>query len=339
MKYSSDFFLKIKKTICLCIVIIATSLIAQAQLDEHGRWQNGISEPWFFTSADRHTTEEATAAQTRWNRIGEDRTRDTSDEWAGDYSRGEGEVNMSYLRWSSNSGFTFFSVYTCLPNVTNLDYGRTLASPNLLQMYSERSTGRSVLPVNFLPVRWGERRYLIPETSIAAFCDYTAGLGAFNDGTRENDSLPWEDFFLKVDDLQKPAEGLPRLPPGYEHFIRRPIEATITAVGSHFIRRMRNEDGSYNYDLVIPVTISVGRAHGVQRGLVLYTSQIDNNDTVQVTRVGSRTSRGEIVRMLGNSEHMPERPGAPEDSDEDLPVTVGERLSTRHPRLLRTPDE
>lgn len=304
------------KALLSCVVVLAFSFAAQAQLDEYGRWQNGVSEPWYFMSDDRYTAEEAASAQTRWHQVREDSERGESSEWAGDYSRGEGEVNIVYFRWSSASGFAFFSVYTCLPNVTNLDYGRVSVSPNLIQMLSERAAGRSILPRNFLPVRWGNRRYLVPEANLAAFCDYTAGLGAYNDWT--DVQIAPHDFFLNNDDWRESVEGLPQLPPGYEHFNRRPIEATITRVSPRFFRRMRDSVGGLYRNLVIPVTINAGRAQRIRRGLMLY---MENGGAVRVLQVGRNSSRGEIVRYTG---------------EEPISITVGSRLSTRHPLMTRS---
>jgi hypothetical protein len=320
MKATINALTKHRKAILSCAIIVVLSFVARGQFDERGQWQNGVDEPWFFTRTDRYATGEATAAQRRWHQIRVDNEGSASHEWAGDYSRGLGEVHDVYLRWSPESGFTYFLVYTCLPEVTNLDYGRVSVSPNLIQMISERPSGRSILPRNFLPVRWGNRHYLVSEENLAAFCDYTAGLGVFND-IEVGREIGATEFFLKNGDWREAVEGLPQLPPGYEHFNRRPIEAAITSVRPRFFRRMRDSVGGFYRNLIIPVTINAGRAQGVRRGLVLY---MENEGAVRVIQVGRNSSRGEIVRGI---------------EEEPISVTVGSRLSTRHPLLTRSYDQ
>ena len=59
----------------LCLSSFVVDVSAQdaaqhdSQIDEHGRWENAVTEPWFFYSEDKYTPEEIVTAKKIWNAI------------------------------------------------------------------------------------------------------------------------------------------------------------------------------------------------------------------------------------------------------------------------------
>lgn len=83
---------------------------------------------------------------------------------------------------------------------------------------------RKAMGNNFLPIRWGNRQYLIPEKELVGFCS------AVNQGVvpRYMRSGP---FSLDDPDLRKPLAGVPEVPPEWAAFLlNNPVSGTITEV-------------------------------------------------------------------------------------------------------------
>lgn len=100
-------------------------------------------------------------------------------------------------------------------------------------------------------VRWGDRRYIVPDSQIASFVERVrvkaAAIAHVPDerpSEKQPDALKTADdwvhrnvgprflySFAHVDDLHKPAFGLPEVPGGWSRFMHHePVVATITAV-------------------------------------------------------------------------------------------------------------
>ncbi|HEY0077929.1 MAG TPA: hypothetical protein VGB73_04725, partial [Pyrinomonadaceae bacterium] len=172
--------------------------------------------------------------------------------------------------------------------------------------------------IKFIPVRWRDVHYLIKEEEMASFSDYVAGLGEYNieyifaDGPSE--------FFLRFTDEEKgPVEELPRVPAGYERFVKQPVDEVLTSVGASVVKRVRNDDGSWQYEKHIPVTVNVGSVKGAKRGMFFHPFKPAVYEAVKITRVGRESSRGIIVRMLDDNQG---------EGEGSRPVHAGWRLST-----------
>ena len=296
------------KTTTFCVALLLCSFCchsakAQEDHDQYGRWINGITEPWTF-DGNSYTKEEAVAFQQKWKSIAAQGPVDVHNEWAGDYVRGD--LHKTYLRWSSEAGFAYVYVFTCSTGVLGINYGRVDASPVAIRLHPElgMSTSRPhghhgghaayKLPKKYLPVRWGEQHYLVTENGVAAFYRFAAGLGEYqiNSG---------EDFFLKTDDYAKEPEGMPVFPPGYERFVRKPVEAKIISVGPKRLRRVPTMDGSYFYDSVTAVKISAGKADGVSKGMTMYVVGSKFSEKIEITKVRKHSAWGIISRLVDDN--------------------------------------
>lgn len=184
----------------------------------------------------------------------------------------------------------------------------------------------------FVPVKWGGRHLLVPEKQLAAFADYAAGLGRFNRGHEESTHI-WVDFFHKLEDSAPAGEpGLPVMPPGYERFVKKPIEAEVTAVGKSVVRKDRT---SKDYDdLFIPVKINAGRAHGVRAGMSLHTLGPGESETISIARAGRRFSHGVIYCQVKKGARSGPCVGYSDDQPAPSAVVAGTKLSTSPHRKL-----
>jgi hypothetical protein len=296
------------RIVTFCVALLLCSFCchsarAQEDHDQDGRWINGITEPWTF-DGDSYTKEEAAAFQQKWKSIAAQRSPGVANEWAGDYVRGD--LHKTYLRWSPEGGFAYVYVFTCSTGVLGINYGRVDASPMAIRLYPVLSMSTSrphghhgghaayKLPKNYLPVKWGEQHYLVAENRVAAFYRFAAGLGEYQ-------THSGEDFFIKTDDYAKEPESMPVFPPGYERFVRKPIEAKIISVGPKRLRRVPTTDGSYFYDSVTAVRISAGKADGVYKGMAIYVVGSKFSEKVEIAKVGKRSAWGIISRLVDDN--------------------------------------
>ncbi len=102
--------------------------------------------------------------------------------------------------------------------------GRLRPFPTLprLQPRQGGDTWLTRLPTGLVPVRWGDRRYLIPEEAAAEFC------GAIGRG-REPRTGYRGLFFLNTLDPEKPVDGLPDVPDRWKSMLpeRPPAEEPL----------------------------------------------------------------------------------------------------------------
>jgi hypothetical protein len=282
-----------------CLVVVSVS--AQVGEDESWvkSWIHGTGE-FLHHDYQRYSKEDITKAQAGYERIGEDNSRTQEDEWAGSYTIDYpdpdlGSTSLDEFRWSPRSGFVEVYVYTCLPELRRLSYGSVVASASdvrLLPDYASKSPGGYEPATRYLKVKWGERHYLIPEDKLTIFSDRAAGLE-----TRKDESgIIVYDFYIKTDELEKPVAGLPVLPPGYERFVKKPIDARITAVAASY-RKIDLENEWWD-ELIIPVTINVGSAHGVKRKMIFRAVGVDELEHIEIKSAGLRSSQGAIVRSI-----------------------------------------
>jgi len=325
----------------ILICISACAVVSEAQTDPHGRWENGIGEAWWFDPAD-FPVESVSEVQSRWQSIGAENDGAKDSGWQGDYSSG-GDTHGTYMRWSLQGGYVSMNVDKCAARVMGFSYGKAATSGALVEFKTERALssaqshghGHGHVPtpvvIRFLPVTWRGVRYFVGEDEIADFCDYAAGLGNFNRGLGGFTIIDAIDFFYKIkDQANEEDKGLPVVPPGYERFVKKPIEAKLTSVGTGYRRIDRENEWWDNF--VIPVTISVGQANGVKRKMSLRV--IDHQgfggmgEIVEIKQVGLRSSRGVIVRTIRKNPCVKFSGTDDCEEPEYQPLKVGLRLTT-----------
>jgi len=318
-----------------CAIILFFILIAvipaTAQTDQYGRWINGFTEPWMFDSKD-YSKEDAVTFQNRWRQL-EGSEKAQTDEWAGFYSVGA-ETRLFVFRWSPDQGFVFGSVDTCRPNVDYISYGKVRVSTKFLEIDPEvnnpttRYTGKAALRytelrTRYLKVKWGDLHYLVPEDKIALFCDYVSGRGGYGRfGPMNGENYFWQ----KREDGD--LFGMPVLPPGYDRYVKRPIEPSIVAFGPKVIKRTRVNGGPFYYESIIHVRLNLGTRSGLRRGMELYIVDDDCGEYVEITHVDGRASSGVIRRVL-DDDRKERYHDWPSDEWKPYPkIRVGQKLTT-----------
>lgn len=287
----------------------------QTQDDQYTRWQNGVSEAWYFNT-ERHAKADIDAMQARWKTLGEELDAARGG-WAGDYFVG-GETHGSYLRWSPRGGFVLLKVNKCAAEVENFSYGTAEATTTLVRLNVERAMlpagqyehAHAPAAERLLPVTLHGARLLVSEDAMPDFGDYVAGLGEFNRHHFVHYVFSYA-FFQKMSDGEpddaaseaKPDDTAVIVPPGYEHFLKRPLEGEITSVGRRAVRRdyeYKNAEGEvvlYSaLASITPVSVNVGTEHGAKPEMILRSR--DTGEEVRLTRVGKHSSSGVLVRSL-----------------------------------------
>src|SRR5258705_5765054 len=314
--------------------IEAQTQSSSADLDSYARWVNGISEPWWFSES--LAQEDIAAVQRQWTAIGNENRVSGNNLWTGDYFIG-GDTHGSYLRWSRQNGFVLFHVDKCAARVMGFSYGKVISSPTLIEFLQERAASESPKhghsTFRFLPVTWRNDKYLVPDNAIEDFADYVAGLGEYNDPNFT--LIEFQPFFSRPDresaevgDVgRKKRSGFvePIVPPGYERFIKRPVDAEITAKGKSYIRH--NAENEWWDDLVVPVTINAGSARGLKTNMSLRVVGREGF-VIKTTKVRLHSASGVIEQPVRK---RPCVKFAPTDDCKDLeyqPVKRGSRVTT-----------
>ncbi len=286
---------KIRRTIWIVCSIVVFTMTAMAQstsqFEVDGRWMNGVSEPWWFEAV--HPRNEVLVVQQKWADI-ESQLRTSSDHrWEGDFFEGT-DTHGDYLRWSSKAGFVWLKVDKCRATVMSFSYGKVSAGPTSVELVPEKTIGGTkhhrqidFAAVKFLPVAWSKELMLVPQSDIASFGDYVAGLGQYNQLLMFVEGIM---FFSRTVDDEYPDSKDPIVPPGYERFIKKPINATVVSVGKPYTKRSDNE---WWDDLITPVSLKLSRV-GAKPKLMLRIA--DSEEVIELTAVRGQSAFGKIVR-------------------------------------------
>lgn len=291
----------------------ACAVITPAQFREDGRWENGVSEPWWF--ADSMPKEEIKKVIAQWENIAKENQSSPGNEWAGDYFIGN-ETHGEYLRWSPESGFVIMRVNKCAAQVEGFSYGKVTSLPPINQFIPDgvvssghtHGHGKSAQStINFVPVRFRNARLLIPETEMPSFGDYVAGLGTFNESQFIYYFESAAFFYQLGKEAVSTTNGVAVVPPGYEKFLKKPIEAVIVKVNKRTVRPQFSYESPsgrtavtyYEPVSVTSVTINAGTADGVKRGMIL--KAIKTGEELRITRTSLSVSSGIIIRSVDKS--------------------------------------
>jgi hypothetical protein len=237
--------------------------------------------------------------------------------WSGQYYAGDGQGFNLQLAIAPKAGVVFWR-HGCM-GLYDLNYGSFEEKDGYIRLnFHEKNIedpGNMVglYPV-LVPVRWGERRYLIPENEMIAFCNH---VNSGSDGQHRN-AL----FCAHCDDRKRKTSGVPSVPTKYQpYLLKNPIETEIAWVGKTAVVE-RNElwpPGKYR---VTEIRLNQGKEAGVLPGMELYRA--DSPD-VRVLEIEATSSRGEALDHVWEKE--PDEPASPEEH----PIRMGHRYSTRSP--------
>ena len=222
-------------------------------------------------------------------KIDKEITKLNDEHWAGHYYLGGGTGVNIYLDISPKSGFVL-EWQGCMGRYDR-NYGKVKVENGIIYLEFEiwnMKQGFQGFDSQYLPVKWGEKRYLIPSEDIIGFCNN------INHG-REPRTGCWGSFFLNEEDYDKKVQGLPDIPEKYKPYIlKKPINAKIVKVGKTF---KKNLDSDLRYVLV---TLNVGLVEGVLEGLEFQINEPGFYKNAKVTNALVHTCNAEIMLWEGD---------------------------------------
>lgn len=170
--------------------------------------------------------------------------------WAGWYTSFHGETTSTGFLWAPESGYLQF-VARDNPTLDDVSYGRVAMEGTTVRLLPEIPIGKDVHSFNtlygeFLAVRWGSARYLVPRDRLVQFCDAVAS------GDRSELGQ-----FLGIDRVSNwPPAGKPDVPDKYRKYLEaRPINARVKSIAQ------TRTDQDVTYDRI---ALSAGSADGVR---------------------------------------------------------------------------
>jgi len=295
--------MRLQKTFLVLILLFASFQICFGQSEEDTQptdnWlknYNIYSEQFLFHRYDRYSKEDITHFRKNLDLLNASKS---NNEWEGIYSVGyEETVGFSQLRWKSDVGFVSFYIYTCLPELRQINYGKITDSPDAVQIIPEfaENSPRKQTSVRYVKVKWNDRRYLVEESSLLAFAEKTVGIYVEPEDTSKESYQKWANNWV-TGDLEKPLTGLPEFPSNYKKFQRLPIEGKIISVGKRTIENEKTlGNTTYSEAAFYEITINAGKDKEVKEGMTFEIPEIES--LLTVTQVNSNTAVGLISRPI-----------------------------------------
>ena len=138
---------------------------------------------------------------------------------AGSYYYGDG-LGMNFSLVVKPEGRFSFIWRGCLGVYGKNEGGAKVVNDHLILTPEQPNESRGIrrIPTDLVPVRWGERFYLVPKEAGKGFC-YEVNKD------REPRSNPHGDYYLREGDWGKKVTGLPNVPKEWESLLQqKPIE-------------------------------------------------------------------------------------------------------------------
>jgi len=249
-----------------------------------------LALPSFAAERNPKLSNEAVARVKELNATIDDEAKGLGAEhWAGRYYHGDGlGVNVT-VAMAPKGGFTF-EWRACI-RVYDRNYGSVTERGHSLVLspvLPNEQEGFKGTPTEFIPVKWGERRYLIPADDVVGFCNQ------INSG-REPRQYAHGFYLMRSGDEKKAVSGGPEFPPGVEQsLLNAPITAKIIEVGAVTSRDSRANWKFYD----TKVTLDVGSKQGVVTGMTFHVISPQNVfETARITSVEENKSIATITQM------------------------------------------
>ncbi len=301
--------MRLKNIFLFVFVVILSLQICFGQNTEEAKptenWlleYNIYSVPFLSYRYDRYSKEDVTKFREKLDLF---KNAKYSDEWEGVYFAGHEEtVGFSQLQIDSNIGFTNLYIYSCLPELRYINYGGIINTPDYIHLspeFVEKSLRKSQ-PVTYIKVKWGDRHYLVEESSLTAFAEKAVGIYIDSEDESIENRQKWANCWVKGD-LEKDLTGLPEFPANYKQFQRLPIETKIISVRKRTIETEAELDNIFysGETAVYKVTIGAGKDKGVKRGMHFDIPEI--SDEIFITEVKQNISTGIVIRTINDNKN------------------------------------
>ena len=202
--------------------------------------------------------------------------------WAGQYYFGDGLGTNVTLTLAPENGFTI-TWFGCL-GLYDQNHGTVAMNGNRIKFsfaFDVESGYTGNYASEYMPIRWGERLYLIPPGEIVQFCN------AINSGNEPRRG-PHGRFFLRRDDWKKEAPGKPELPKELmPYLLDKPVDVAIVSIKNTREGRIGK---------IATVVIDKGKEAGLLPGMELRVVRPESvYQEVKLTHVGEKQSEGEYI--------------------------------------------
>jgi hypothetical protein len=303
------------------------------EIEEFRYWSNGVEgipKTWVFASFSQN---EITKIKRRWDEIGES-LKTTSNPFAGTYFQ-SGNRGY-YLRWSPEKGFVYVRYYEYF--VRGVSYGKVSVTNSEVtfipehESQNEDTERKLITPTIWIPA-YNEKQFLVQKESIQSFGDFYGGFGVFN-GFPSKWVCECSPYAKKIDkkiDYTKIKSFI--VPEKYLKFIKQPITAKIISVGASRIsnHKLKYPDSDSRASIT-PVTINIGRRSGIKKGLLF--NVIEEDEFLEITKVGKKTSKAIIVRQIDENGKESFRNGWDNTTDKPIykpypPLPIGTDITTK----------
>ncbi len=270
----------------LRIFLFALSLIVSLQVcfgqdnEENQPTENWLkkytnyNEQFLYHRFDRYSKDDVVKFKEKFELLNNSKNKN---DWDGIYSVGYGdEVGFSQLRLKSDAGFVSFYIYTCLPELRYLNYGKIVKSLETVQLLPEfgENSPRKAIPLTYVKIKWSDRYYLVEESSLSAFAEKAVGIYVELEDASEENYQKWNKYWVSGD-FEKPLIGLPEFPASYKKFQRNSIEAKIISVGKRTVEEKTLGNTSYSEAAFYSVTINAGKNNNVKEGMKFEIPEIE----------------------------------------------------------------
>lgn len=237
------------------------------------------------------------SARKQWGVI---KDSETSNEWAGIYLLQNIEIMSTVLHWSPTEGFVGLGTESCGGVISDISLGKVAFSFESLRLFPETNLPSQQqkqyrpihLPVEFVPVKWGNAHYLVTKNELRAFCqNYVAGFGNFKN--------IYVRPFIKAGDENEDELSKPILPKKYGHLAIKPLVSTVKSLGgSYLIKPTKLHRAELNTEVVL----NVGKKSGVRKGMrfILFdlADDIDFYRDLEIISVTQNSCTGVFSRLL-----------------------------------------
>jgi hypothetical protein len=216
--------------------------------------------------------------------------------WAGRYYRGDGLGMNVTVELAPKAGFVF--TWTGCMGLYDRNDGAVAEKDGRLDLaftFPNVQQGFRGLAPALVPVKWGERRYLIASDQLRGFANDVNG------GSEPRPAAHGQ-WLLRNGDEARPAPGKPELPKEIATLLLdKPVEGTIVAVHE---TRTETRDGLTHR--ITEATVGRGQEHGLWIGMALYFTGAADSAQCTVVELTDHTARIRIRDWRGERAAAPE---------------------------------